>query len=82
MSNKKPQATVTSDFKPGLVRKVVTPLETQEEIRFGGKSVSLDSDLLNLLGGKDLFKRKKNLARGFALHHVKEGIIDLLQLKH
>lgn len=49
MSNKKPEPHVTPDFKPGLVRKVVTPLETQGEIRFWGKNVSLDLDMLNLL---------------------------------
>lgn len=32
--------------------------------------------------GQDLLEGQEHLARGFALHHVKEGIVDLLQLEH
>lgn len=32
--------------------------------------------------GEDLLKGEEHLARGFALNHMEEGVIDLLQFEH
>lgn len=59
-----------------------TPSETQEGTRALGETRGLAWDMLILLLGQDLFKRQKHFACRFALYHVEEGIIDLLELKH
>lgn len=59
-----------------------TPLETQEGTRVLGETRGLAWDMPILLLVQDLFKRQKHFACGFALYHVEEGIIDLLQLVH
>lgn len=66
----------------GLVRKVGAPSETQEGTRVLGETRGLAWGMLSLLLVQDLFQRQKHFACGFALYHVEEGIIDLLELKH
>lgn len=60
------------DFEPEVRRKVITLSATQVRNRVWGETLSL-----LLLCGEDSLEGDEDLARGSALGHMKEGIVDL-----